>query len=218
MVVDLPGAYSLSPATPDERVTLEVILGRRAGEDIPDALVAVVDATNLRMNLRLVLALRRLGRPMIVALNMADRARANGLVIDLPRLAAELGCPVVETVARAQRWHAALVDRLAQWRIEPQAAPAAMPEPLPPAELQREVRRILEAAAPGALAQPRQLALLDALVLHPVWGLTILALLLFVVSSGVLVGRLADGAGPPGHGGARRRHRCAPRSGPAAAA
>ena len=54
-VIDLPGTYSLTPATPDERVTLEVIEGKRAGEDAPDAVVAVVDATNLRMNLRLVL-------------------------------------------------------------------------------------------------------------------------------------------------------------------
>ena len=75
-VVDLPGAYSLTPATPDEQVTLEVIEGRRPGEAAPDAIVAVVDATNLRMNLRLVLELQRLGRPMIVALNLADVALA----------------------------------------------------------------------------------------------------------------------------------------------
>ncbi|HEY9238170.1 MAG TPA: FeoB small GTPase domain-containing protein, partial [Burkholderiaceae bacterium] len=98
-VIDLPGAYSLTPATPDEQVTLDVIEGRRRGEDAPDAVVAVVDATNLRMNLRLVLELKRLGRPMMVALNMADVARAQGLTIDVARLAAELGCPVVETVA-----------------------------------------------------------------------------------------------------------------------
>jgi len=97
VVIDLPGTYSLQPATPDEQVTVEVIEGRRAGEDVPDALVAVVDATNLRMNLRLVLELKRLGRPMVVALNMVDMARARGLVIDSAKLAAELGCPVVET-------------------------------------------------------------------------------------------------------------------------
>ena len=98
-MIDLPGAYSLNPATPDEQITLEVIEGRRHGEAAPDLIVAVVDATNLRMNLRLVLELKRLGRPMVVALNMADVAKAQGLAIDVPRLAAELGCPVVETVA-----------------------------------------------------------------------------------------------------------------------
>src|SRR5438309_1633921 len=105
-VIDLPGAYSLTPATPDEQITLEVIEGRRHGEAPPDAIVAVVDATNLRMNLRLVLELVRLGRPMMVALNMADVARSQGLKIDVARLAAELGCPVVETVAVRADCHA----------------------------------------------------------------------------------------------------------------
>ena len=77
-MIDLPGAYSLTPATPDEQITLDVIEGRRHGEAAPDAIVAVVDATNLRMNLRLVLELKQLGRPMLVALNMADVARAAG--------------------------------------------------------------------------------------------------------------------------------------------
>ena len=111
-VVDLPGAYSLTPATPDEQVTLEVIEGRRHGEAAPDAIVAVVDATNLRMNLRLVLELKQLGRPMLVALNMADVARDQGLAIDVPRLSAELGCPVVETVAVRHDGHAQLLAEL----------------------------------------------------------------------------------------------------------
>src|SRR5690349_14093542 len=113
-VIDLPGAYSLTPATPDEQITLEVIEGRRHGEAAPDAIVAVVDATNLRMNLRLVLELKQLGRPLVVALNMADVARAEGLKIDVARLAAELGCPVVETVAVKADGHAGLVALLEQ--------------------------------------------------------------------------------------------------------
>ena len=112
VVVDLPGAYSLSPATPDEQVMREVLLGERAGEAVPDLIVAVVDATNLRMNLRLVLELRGLGRPMVVALNMADVARANGLAIDTARLAQELGCPVVQTVAVKAHGHRDLLHAL----------------------------------------------------------------------------------------------------------
>ena len=76
-VLDLPGAYSLTPATPDEQVMRDVLLGVRAGEALPDVLVAVVDATNMRMNLRLVLELKALGRPLVVALNMVDVARSN---------------------------------------------------------------------------------------------------------------------------------------------
>src|SRR5450631_4723049 len=97
-VLDLPGAYSLDPLTPDEQVTADVLLGRRNGESQPDFVVCVTDATNLRQNLRLVLSLKRLGLPMVVALNMSDIARRKGIVIDAARLSLELGVPVVETV------------------------------------------------------------------------------------------------------------------------
>ena len=121
-IVDLPGAYSLTPATPDEQITLEVIEGRRHGEPAPDAIVAVVDATNLRMNLRLVLELAQLGRPLMVALNMADVARAEGLMIDVDKLAAELGCPVVETVAVRADGHAKLLALLEAQCVEVEVA------------------------------------------------------------------------------------------------
>ena len=192
-VVDLPGTYSLQPATPDERVTLEVLLGQRPGEQMPDALVAVVDATNLRMNLRLVLELKRLGRPLLVALNMVDMARARGLVIDAAALAAELGCPVVETVAVRHNGHAELLDQLARWTpVQTMPDQAWQAEPSDPAALQREVRRVLAIAAPSALQQSRQGqrvgAALDHWTLHPVLGLLILAALLFVVFQAVFAG------------------------------
>ncbi len=197
-VIDLPGAYSLTPATPDEQVTLEVIEGRRVGEAAPDAIVAVVDATNLRMNLRLVLELLRLGRPTIVALNMADVARSQGFAIDVAVLAAELGCPVVETVAVRHDGHAGLLAKLeaqldAQLRAQLPTVGAAhtptvaagTPEARTPAELQREVKRILALAAPGAASFQRFHHRLDAWVMHPVWGLAILAALLFLMFQAV---------------------------------
>ena len=191
-VIDLPGTYSLQPASPDEQVTLEVIEGRRAGEDVPDALVLVVDATNLSQNLRLVLECKRLGRPMLVALNMADLARSRGLHINTTGLADELGCPVVETVAVQADGHAALLATLSTWAIAPAGSPVSMPpaEPLPAADLQREVRRILAAVLTrSAAAQQGQLQRLqlrlDAWVLHPVWGPLILAALLFLMFQAV---------------------------------
>jgi ferrous iron transport protein B len=194
MVIDLPGTYSLQPATPDEQVTLEVIEGRRAGEGVPDLLVAVVDATNLRLNLRLVLELKRLGRPMLVALNMADMARKRGLAIDSARLAIELGCPVVETVAVRSNGQAALLDQLAHWRLPaaalsassaPQVSDGPKAAPPSPAALQAEVRRILTVVSPEAPTHDRLQLKLDAWVLHPVWGLAILATLLFVTFQAV---------------------------------
>ncbi len=185
-VIDLPGTYSLSPATPDEQVTLEVVEGRRAGEGVPDAIVAVVDATNLRMNLRLVLELARLQRPMIVALNMADVARAQGLAIDVARLAAELGCPVVETVAVRSDGHAGLLAQLDAHL----AGGGTLPVPAArstgdAAALQQEVRRLLALVAPRAAEVQRFQHRLDDLAMHPVWGLVLLAALLFLIFQAV---------------------------------
>jgi ferrous iron transport protein B len=190
-VIDLPGAYSLTPATPDEQITLEVIEGRRAGEDAPDAVLAVVDATNLRMNLRLVLELKRLGRPMMVALNMADVARAHGLNIDVAKLGAELGCPVVETIAVKHDGHAQLLALMEREFAGAQHSVIATTAftPRTSAELQREVRRILAIVEPGitvdAANAKRFHYRLDALVMHPVWGLAILAVVLFLIFQAV---------------------------------
>jgi ferrous iron transport protein B len=186
-VIDLPGAYSLVPATPDERVTLEMIEGRRAGEAAPDLIVAVVDATNLRMNLRLVLELKRIGRPMLVALNMADVARSQGLAIDIGKLAAELGCPVVETVAVKHDGHAQLLAELErETHLDLSHAPGmALPESLSSTTLQAEVRRILAIAAPGAAQFQRFHHRIDGIVMHPVWGLAILGAVLFLIFQAV---------------------------------
>jgi ferrous iron transport protein B len=98
-LVDLPGTYSLQPASPDEAVTRDVVLGTQAGERLPSALIVVVDATNLDNHLRFTLQLIALGLPLVVALNMIDMAKRDGLEIDPERLSAELGVPVVPTVA-----------------------------------------------------------------------------------------------------------------------
>jgi Fe2+ transport system protein B len=98
-LIDLPGTYSLVPATLDEAITRDAITGKLRGESAPDLIVCVVDATNLRLSLRLVLELGRVGRPVIVALNMSDLARKRGYRLNRMRLESELGVPVVETVA-----------------------------------------------------------------------------------------------------------------------
>ncbi len=199
-VIDLPGTYSLNPTTADESVTHDVLMGLRTGEAAPDGMVAVVDATNLRMNLRLVLQLRCLGKPMVVALNMMDVARAHGLHIDVARLSRELGLPVIETVAVDNsllgNWLARLrgqpIDNgreallaaaskaLAQPSPEQQAGP--MPDQL---TLQLQVKRVLAAAVPQAARVQRFNHKLDAVVMHPFWGLALLALLLLLVFQAV---------------------------------
>ena len=188
-IIDLPGTYSLTPATLDEQVTLDVLQGRRPGESAPDMVVAVLDATNLRMGLRLVLELRaelaRSGRAMLVALNMADAAREQGLVIDIPTLAAELGCPVVETVAVKGDGHAALRVALQDHLARPLPAPVAVPAVGDATALALAVRRILQRVVPKQAPRTRLQYRLDAVVMHPVWGLVLLAALLFLMFQAV---------------------------------
>jgi ferrous iron transport protein B len=187
-ILDLPGAYSLDPLTPDEQVTADVLLGRRAGETAPDFVVCVTDATNLRQNLRLVLSLKRLGLPMVVALNMTDIARRKGIVIDPERLSRELGVPVVETVGVKVSGAKRLIDMLDSAAIPPRATGKfewRTPSSDDIARDQAEVRRILKAVGADRIDGVTFSDKLDAVVLHPVVGPLILAVVLFLVFQAV---------------------------------
>jgi ferrous iron transport protein B len=187
-ILDLPGAYSLDPLTPDEQVTADVLMGRRAGESAPDFVVCVTDATNLRQNLRLVLSLKRLGLPMAVALNMTDIARRKGIVIDADRLALELGVPVVETVGVKTAGVKALIDVLDATAVPKRLGTAPVWQPLSRADIehdQAEVRRILGAIGGDRLDGVTFSDRLDAVVLNPILGPTILAVILFLVFQAV---------------------------------
>ena len=187
-ILDLPGAYSLDPLTPDEQVTADVLLGRRAGESQPDFVVCVTDATNLRQNLRLVLSLKRLGLPMVVALNMVDIARRRGIVIDAQKLAAELGVPVVETIGVKTSGVRGLIKVLDGLAIPAQTQDAAVwrtPSAADIAHDQAEVRRILGVAGGDRLDGVTLSDRVDAVVLHPFVGPVILATILFLVFQAV---------------------------------
>jgi ferrous iron transport protein B len=187
-ILDLPGAYSLDPLTPDEQVTADVLLGRRAGESGPDFVVCVTDATNLRQNLRLVLSLKRLGLPMVVALNMTDIARRKGIVIDAVRLARELGVAVVETVGVKASGAKQLIEMLDSAAIPARAASIVEWRTPTAADIERdhaEVRRILGAVGGDRTHGVTFSDKLDSVVLHPVAGPLILAAILFLVFQAV---------------------------------
>jgi ferrous iron transport protein B len=186
-VVDLPGTYSLVPASLDEAITRDMLLGRVAGEARPELVVCVLDATNLRLSLRLALEVRRSGVAMIAALNMSDLAHRRGYRLDRERLAAELGVPVVETVAVRSGGEAALVRELLAAAERPHAATPSIVATTP-AEIeatQAEVRRILEVAGYREPLRSRALARLDAVVMNPIAGPVLLAVLLFCVFQAV---------------------------------
>ncbi|MFW2851014.1 ferrous iron transporter B [Sphingomonas sp. TX0543] len=187
-LVDLPGAYSLEPSSPDERVTRDVVTGTQAGERLPDALIVVVDAANLDNHLRFTLQLVALGLPVVVALNMIDLAERDGLTLDPAVLARELGVPVVPTVAVRKRGldalrreltlaideSAAIVLRPSDGRVEEDIA-----------ALQRRARAISAGATLSETPVRRWTHLLDAVALHPVAGPILLLTLLFIMFQAV---------------------------------
>ncbi len=186
-VLDLPGAYSLNAVSIDEEITRDVVLGMLGGEPRPDMLVCVSDATNLKLNLRLVLEVRRLGLPMVLALNMADLASKRGIDIDIPALAAELGMPVVSTVAVKRGGASELIARIEAFVPDGRPHPPAW---LPPdvadiTATQREVRRILAATVREPALDTRLDERIDRVVLHPLWGMLILVATLFLMFQAV---------------------------------
>jgi ferrous iron transport protein B len=182
-LVDLPGTYSLDPASPDEQVTRDVVLGRQEGERLPAALVVVVDATNLDNHLRFTLELAALGLPMVVALNMVDMAKRDGLVIDEAALSRELGLPVVPTVAVRRHGVDALREAIAALALDKPRRPREPSAEL--AVLQRRARAIAAAATVEKPGAKRWTQILDTVALHPVVGPLLLAALMFVMFQAV---------------------------------
>ena len=176
-LVDLPGTYSLEPASPDEQVTRDVVMGVQAGERRPDGLVIVVDAGNLENHLRFALELIALGLPVVVALNMVDMAQRDGLTLDPDALSVALGVPVVATVAVRRRGIDPLKDAIA-------ALGSVKPSP-PPA---LSARAIAKAAIIAEAPARRVSQSIDRIVLHPWIGPLILASLLFVMFQAVFAG------------------------------
>ena len=200
-LLDLPGAYSLDAASPDEAITRDICAGRYPGEAAPQLIVCVADATNLRLHLRFVLELKRLGRPMVLALNMMDTARRRGVRIDIAALESALGIAVVETVAVRKGGAAALVERLDG--LCAGTPHGAMPlatcnaNGTPPAgapvgagdgaavDIHAQVRALLAAT----VSMPRATSLIDDAIdrvaLHPLAGLAILAAVMFLIFQAV---------------------------------
>jgi ferrous iron transport protein B len=188
-LIDLPGAYSLEPTSLDEAIARDVVLGRHASEPPPDLLVCVVDATNLRLNLRLVLELKRIGRPLLVALNMSDVAKQRGYRIDREALERALGVPVIETVAIRAGGERGLVEAIDRHGFGERIGRIDMPASSHSASeieaTQIEVRRILNEIGYRVPARLAALSRLDSVVLNPISGPVLLAIVLFLMFQAV---------------------------------
>jgi ferrous iron transport protein B len=152
-LIDLPGLYSLDAASLDEKIARDVLTGQIAGLPVPDAIVAVVDATNLERNLYLATQLLEYGRPVVIALTMVDLAERRGIEIDVERLSEALCLPVVPVVAAQHRG----LEALAQAVMETagQAGPGAGWRLSERAE--QELRGLSEKEAHGRQAALRDL-------------------------------------------------------------
>ena len=194
-VLDLPGAYSLYPRSLDERVTCNVLLGRAEGEKRPDLVICVLSAINLRRNLRLVLAAKRLGLPCVVVLNMLDIAKRQGLQIDTAALSNELGLPVLTSIGIQSNGADEIKQFLSNldWRnlnslragtseptLENVASHIAHTE-----SDNIQVQKILQNLKLDRIIPDQLSDRLDAVLLHPVLGPIILVVLLFCIFQAV---------------------------------
>ena len=179
-VLDLPGTYSLKPSSLDEEVTRAVCLGELKGEILPDIFICVVDATNLSLHLSLVLEVRALNRPMILVLNMMDEVKKRGISIDKDKLSQLLGIPVVEAVAVKTKGIQDLINQLDQKNlfITPYHSELSHFE---------QVKQITKQVILNNDSGDKRTAFLDKIFLHPVFGLVILTLTMFVMFQAVFI-------------------------------
>lgn len=189
-ILDLPGTYSLFVTSPDEQVARDFILGNIPGEHKPDVLVAVIDATNLRLGLRLVMELRSLQRPMILALNQMDAAGDRGISIDTAGLSQAIGIPIVETVAVNSQGVEKLKSLLKTYDKNSDDKDA--PQVLTLSDREESIEALydhIESLIRTYVVQPEHAPRfqdkLDSLVMHPALGLAVLFTILMVVFQAV---------------------------------
>lgn len=180
-VLDLPGTYSLDATSPDEAITRDVVQGKIADEEQQDAFLCVVDATNLKLHLGLVLEMIQLGRPVLLVLNMMDEARRRGMQINTQKLSERLGVPVVETVAVRRSGVENLMNALDQGKYTvPETEMTGLS-----GDSHHKVESILKDVVNFVDQEDKRTDFLDKIFLHPVLGLLSLAVMMFVIFQAV---------------------------------
>lgn len=171
-LIDLPGIYSLVPRSEDEKVSFDVLTGRMAGVAKPDAVLLILDSTNLERQLTLAAPVLQLGMPTLVILNMSDDLRRRGGKLDAAALSSELGAPVAMVSAANGEG----VDKIFRF-LEGSSASTQPAMPMMQLPVIQDVpkcrqwaSRVGAQASYHAPAPPVWTRRLDRIFLHPVWG------------------------------------------------
>jgi ferrous iron transport protein B len=167
-LIDLPGVYSLQPRSEDERVAHDVLTGKRADTPAPEAVLLVLDSTNLGRHLMLAAPILALGLPTLVILNMADDLRARAGRVDLAALSRELGVPVALISARQDEGIGRVFEFLASTMAKP--APKELPVLQDVPKCREWAGRVSGQAAYRAPIAPKWTRRLDRVLLHPLVG------------------------------------------------
>ena len=189
VLVDLPGLYGLESSSPDEKLASDALRGRLDGHPAPNAALVVVDATNLERNLFLASQVLELDCPVIVALNMMDMAKRDGIRIDVAKLRAELGCPVVPITARSGKGIRELQNEIERLVGGPavEAAPHAKPgcgscSGCPYQARYEWTEKISNRVMDAAMARrSERTEKIDNIVTHPVAGVIVFQLVMLVI-------------------------------------
>ena len=183
-IIDLPGIYSLNDRSLDEKVSREIITGVHENEAQPEVLICVINASNIRVHLRLVLELKTLGLPMIVALNMHDLATRDGIEIDVNRLSEELRLPVITTIAVRKSGVGALKEFLDRDVSAFSKTTNTLSETTTRA-LQKEAGRITKLVQIAEGGHHKMTRILDGVALNPIAGPIIFFAMLFFMFQAV---------------------------------
>jgi ferrous iron transport protein B len=189
VLVDLPGLYGLESSSPEEKLASDALHGRLADHPAPDAALVVVDATNLERNLFLASQVLELDCPVIVALNMMDMARRDGIRIDVAKLRTELGCPVIPITARSGKGIPELEKEIEKLVGGPDAAAAPQAKPgcgacsgCPYQARYEWTEKISNRVMNGTVARrSERTERIDEIVTHPVVGVIVFQLVMLVI-------------------------------------
>ena len=186
-LLDLPGVYGDCGHSMDERVALDAVRGNLEGERAPDAILFMMDASHINTHLHNILQAKNHGLPIVLVLNMMDMAARDGITIDLPELERELGIPVISCVAVRASGRSLLLDYLVEWGGDVTHGSAAAPDPEigELKALQAKARSITSNSVSRVQQTETFSQRIDNWVLHPVIGIVILFLILFVMFQAV---------------------------------